>query len=164
MCACCQRGPLCPCLFNHLSGWTTSSEAFLSPGGLQNTRHQAFQAAVISLENTAGVRDELDFKEPDATCFLVNPEEGHLEQEIIIRKRDCFEGHICLLSSTFKQSAKQSAKSTKLSCFYSILLLAQDFAKPELLNLNPVSQAIHGHFKLICVLVLHLLASLFFLG
>lgn len=79
-------------------------------------------------------------------------------------RRDCFEGHICLLSSTFKQSAKQSAKFAKLSFFYSILLLAQDFPKPELLNLNPVSQPIHGHFKLTHVLVLHCSAFHFFLG
>lgn len=72
---------------------------------------------MISQVNTGGVRDELDSKEPDATSFLIKPEETLWEQEIIIRKTVCFVGHVCLLSSAFKQSAKQSAKTEELVSF-----------------------------------------------
>lgn len=93
------------------------SKPFLFPGSLQNTRHQAFKAVVISQINTAEVRAELHSKEPDATSFVINLEETLWEQEIIIRKTDCFERHVCLLSSTCKQPAKRSAKPAKLVSF-----------------------------------------------
>lgn len=105
-----------PSCFDPQAGWFTLSKPFLSSGGLQNTRRQALKAVMVSQVNTAGVGDELDSKEPGATSFLINPEETLWAQKIIMRKTDCFEGH-CLLTSTFKQSAKQSAKSAKLVSF-----------------------------------------------
>lgn len=152
-----------PSCFDHLSGYVTLSKPFLSPGGLQNSRHQAFKAAVISQVNTAGVRDELDSKDPDATSFLINPDETLWEQEIIIRKTLLW--GTCLPAFLNLQAVcKTVSKVCKTSFFYSILLLAWDFPKPELLNFNTVSQPIHGLLKLTCVLVLHASASPFFLG
>lgn len=103
--------------------------------------------------NTAEVRDELDSKEPDAASFLINPEETLWELEIIVRKTGWFVKHVCLFSSTFKQSAKPVS-------FIQSCCLAQDFPEPELLY----SKLIHGHLKHTELLVLCALASPFFLG
>lgn len=56
--------------------------------------------------NTAEVRDEVDCKEPDAAGFLINAAETLQELEIIVRKTGWFVKHVCLFSSTFKQSAE----------------------------------------------------------
>lgn len=93
----CQLPSVPPCLIT-----SPLNEPFLSPGGLQDSRDQAFKAAMVSQVNTAEVRDELDSKELDAASFLINPEEALWELEIIVRKTDWFVRPVCLLSSTFK--------------------------------------------------------------
>lgn len=111
---------------------------------------------MISQVKAAGVRDELGSKEPDAATFLINPEVTLWEQEIIIRKTDCFEGYVYLLSSTFKQSAKQ------VSLIVSVL--AGDSPTPEWCDFNSAWQWVRGHLELTGILMLHASTSAFFGG
>lgn len=144
----CQLTSVPPCLIT-----SPLHEPFLSSGGLQDSRHQALKATQVSQVNTAEVREKHYSKEPDAASFLINPEETLWELEVIVRKTGWFVKHVCLFSLTFKQSAK-------LVYFIQSCCLAHDLPKPELIHFK----LIHGHLRHTELLVLHALASPFFLG
>lgn len=114
-----------PSCFHHLSGWIILSKPFLSPGDLQNTRHRASKAVVVSQVNTTRVRDELNSKEPDATSFLINPEET-LWKGDNYKKNRLLWGACLPAFLNFQAVCKTVSKVCKTSFFYWIFLPAQD--------------------------------------
>lgn len=153
--ACCLLGLLCPFLFGSPCWITGLSEPFPAWQPAECWA-SGFPAAVLSQGKAATVRDELRSKEPDAATCLINPEVTLWEQEIIIRKTDCFEGYVYCLPLPFKQSAQQVSLI--------VLVLAGDCPAPQSCNFNSVWQLICGHLELTCIFVLRASTSAFLVG